>query len=70
MSQKFDISYDVRVLERNLKEGVITEKEYKEFLNGLEDISENAAVIETSLFSEVEEDTPGEESNESESEEE
>ena len=70
MTQKFDISYDVRVLERNLKEGVITEKEYNEFLNKLEDTSENAAPVETLLTNEEDEDTPGEESNESESEEE
>ena len=70
MPQKFDISYDVRVVERNLKEGVITEKEYKEFLNSLEDITENAAPIETLLVGEEDEDTAGEESNETESEEE
>ena len=69
MSHKFDISYDVRVLERNLKEGIITEKDYKEFLNKLEDISENAVPIETLPASEEEEDISGEENNESESEE-
>ena len=68
MTQKFDISYDVRVLERNLKEGVITEKQYNEFLNRLDDTSENAAPVETLLTNEEEEVTPGEESNEAESE--
>lgn len=70
MPQKFDISYDVRVLERNLREGVISEKDYKQFLNSLEDSSENAAPIETLPASEEEEETSGEANNETESEEE
>ncbi len=54
MPQKFDIKHDVRVLERNLKEGVLSKKEYEEFISKLEDISENAVPVETMLNSESE----------------
>lgn len=56
MPQKFDISFDVRVIDRNLREGVITEKEYKEFVNKLDDTAENAAPVETTLISEDEQE--------------
>ena len=56
MPQKFDISFDVRVIERNLREGVITEKQYKEFVNKLDDNSENASPVETTLIAEDEQE--------------
>ena len=33
--------FDLRTLERNLRDGVITEEEYREFLESLPDVSDN-----------------------------
>ncbi len=38
MKQRYEIPYDVRVIERDIREGVITKKDYEEFLKKLPDI--------------------------------
>lgn len=42
--------FDVRVLERKLKSGEITEKEYKKHLESLEDAGEFAEINEEQLL--------------------
>ncbi len=42
--------FDVRVLERKLKSGEITEKDYKKYLESLEDASEFAEINEEQLL--------------------
>ncbi len=44
MSRDESKMYDVRTLERNLRKGVITRKDYDKFLKGLPDRSDNVAV--------------------------
>lgn len=42
---KFDVIYDVRVIERNIRQGVIDKGDYENYLNSLEDQEENAVPI-------------------------
>ena len=42
--------FDVRVLERKLKSGEITEKEYKKYLESLEDGNEYTEINEEQLL--------------------
>lgn len=42
--------FDVRVLERKFKSGEITEKEYKKYLESLEDANEFAEINEEQLL--------------------
>lgn len=49
-----DIQFDKRLIEFNLKNGKISEAEYKQFLEGLEDSSSNS---ETVSFDETQEPT-------------
>ncbi len=49
-----DIQFDKRLIEFNLKNGKISEAEYKQFLEGLEDSSSNS---ETVRFDETQEPT-------------
>lgn len=37
--------FDIRLMERNLKNGLITEKEYQEFLKTLPDCSANIDIV-------------------------
>ncbi len=59
MKDKFDIDFDVRVVDRNIRDSKITRKEYDEKLEALEDISELAEplVIEDDTEQEQDEDT-------------
>ncbi len=40
-----NMKFDIRLMERNLKNGLITEKEYQDFLNGLPDCSQNIDLV-------------------------
>lgn len=63
--------FDVRVLERNLQKGLITEEEYEKHLADLEDVEENATVIEAEFVEGVlDEDEDEDEETEEETEEE
>jgi len=42
--------FDVRVLERKVKSGEITEKEYKKYLESLEDANEHVEINEEQLL--------------------
>ena len=42
MKDKFDIDFDVRVVDRNIRDNKITRKDYEKQLEALEDISELA----------------------------
>lgn len=39
--------FDTRVVERNMRRGLITQKDYQEYLESLEDNEDNAAPIES-----------------------
>ena len=66
MKQKFDIKFDVRVIDRNIRDGVINENDYNTHLKELEDVSENAEaiVIDDSDEEEIEEEIEVSSSNE------
>lgn len=59
MKDKFDIDFDVRVVDRSIRDSKITRKEYDEKLEALEDLSELAEplVIEDDTEQEQDEDT-------------
>lgn len=40
-----NMKFDIRLMERNLKNGLITEKEYQEFLKSLPDSSQNVDLV-------------------------
>jgi len=42
--------FDKRIIDRNLKNGSITPKEYQDYLKGLEDLAENAQRIRVPLY--------------------
>ncbi|NIP38325.1 MAG: hypothetical protein GWO07_05450 [Candidatus Dadabacteria bacterium] len=42
MKDKFDIDFDVRVVDRNIRDNKITRKDYEKQLDALDDISELA----------------------------
>jgi hypothetical protein len=65
-----DYHFDKRLIERNIDKGQISEDDYEQHLEGLEDASENAAVIEAEFEVDVlEEDDEQEESSDDETEE-
>ncbi|NMB77057.1 MAG: hypothetical protein GYA21_18245 [Myxococcales bacterium] len=43
------LKFDVRIMERNRKAGIISEEDAKRFLKGLKDASDNAASVEAQL---------------------
>jgi hypothetical protein len=45
MNQRYDLTYDVRVVERNLREGAIEKKDYEEYLKKLPDISDKGCPL-------------------------
>lgn len=55
MKDKFDIDFDVRVVDRNIIDSKITGKDYQQHLEALQDVSENAEplVIEEETEEEV-----------------
>ncbi|MCH8028349.1 MAG: hypothetical protein IH874_00235 [Candidatus Dadabacteria bacterium] len=54
-SHKFDLVYDVRVLEKCVREGVISKKDYGKFLKSLEDVEDKGEPLV------LEDETEGEE---------
>ena len=45
MKQRNEFDYDVRVIERNLRERVITKEEYEEHLKNLPDVSDEGCPL-------------------------
>ena len=37
---KEELDYDVRIVDRNIREGVVTKKEYDKYIKGLPDVEE------------------------------
>ena len=64
MKHRYEISYDVRVIERDIREGTITKKDYEEHLKKLADISEKGCPLvideETNQSSEITNSESGE----------
>lgn len=52
---KFDITYDVRVIGRNIREGLLSKEDYERYLESLEDASDKG------IFFRVDEEAPVEE---------
>ena len=48
--------YDVRLIERHIKEGLITEEDVKKHLQGVDDTEENADVIDMDVLLGVDHD--------------
>ncbi len=42
MKDKFDIDFDVRVVERNIRDSKISSKDYKKHLQNLDDLTDDA----------------------------
>lgn len=42
MKDKFDIDFDVRVVERNIRDSKISSKDYKKHLDNLDDLTDEA----------------------------
>ena len=47
--EKDDLRFDKRVIDRNLRSGVVSEDEFRRYLKKLRDVSEESALFETSL---------------------
>ncbi len=45
MNRRYDLTYDVRVVERNIREGAIAKKDYEEYLKKLPDISDKGCPL-------------------------
>jgi hypothetical protein len=45
MNQRYDLTYDVRVVERSLREGAIAKKDYEEYLKKLPDITDKGCPL-------------------------
>ncbi|GBD38508.1 hypothetical protein HRbin37_00759 [bacterium HR37] len=59
MKEKADLLFDVRVVERNIQEGIITREEYEEYLRKLPDVSDKGCplIIEDEENRETQEET-------------
>lgn len=53
-----ELKFDVRLLERNLAKGIVTEAEYQEFLKNLPDAAPNAENLEQSLAERLQKTLP------------
>ena len=42
---KFDITYDVRVIDRNLRENLLSKKDYEKHLKSLADMTDEAVPV-------------------------
>jgi hypothetical protein len=49
MSILENMKFDVRILERNRKAGIVSDEDIKRFVKGLKDASENAAPVDAQL---------------------
>jgi hypothetical protein len=45
MKHRYDLTYDVRVIERSLQEGAIAKKDYEEYLKKLSDVSDKGCPL-------------------------
>jgi hypothetical protein len=45
MKKRYEISHDVRVIERDIREGIITKKDYEEYLKKLHDVSDKGCPL-------------------------
>lgn len=62
MSDKDQKAFDTRVVERNIDKGLVTRDEYDEYLDGLDDVEDNAVSIEAEFEAGLfEDDEEGEE---------
>lgn len=59
MKEKADLLFDVRIVERNIQEGIITREEYEEYLRKLPDVSDKGCplIIEDEENRETQEET-------------
>lgn len=64
MAEQNEKLFDRRVVERNIDKGKMTRDDYKDFLEGLEDVEDNAETIESEfeegIFDDDEEDAEAE----------
>ncbi|MDJ0765778.1 MAG: hypothetical protein QNJ97_22530 [Myxococcota bacterium] len=49
------LKFDTRIIERNIKKGILSKKEYEAHLANLRDLSEESEPIEVSLYKEPQE---------------
>ena len=63
------MTFDVRILERKLRRGLISHKEYEKYLKSLPDRSENVAPIRFERRSSVQDEEPSEDMIDDEEEE-
>lgn len=63
------MTFDVRILERKLRRGLISHKEYEKYLKSLPDRSENTAPIRAEKRSPVPDEEPSEDLEDDEDEE-
>ncbi|MGM0555294.1 MAG: hypothetical protein ACQEVA_02850 [Myxococcota bacterium] len=56
MTEKNEKLFDTRVVERNIDKGLVTRKEYEEYLEGLDDVEDRAEVIEAEFEAGIFED--------------
>lgn len=61
MKDKFDIDYDVRVVERNIRDNKIKGKDYQNFLDNLQDLTDEAEPLV--IEDEAEQEQGGEQIN-------
>jgi hypothetical protein len=45
MKQRYEISHDVRIIDRDIREGIIAKKDYVEYLKKLPDISDKGCPL-------------------------
>jgi hypothetical protein len=51
MPVKAEMKFDKRILDRNLRAGIITKQEYQKHLDALKDLSDECATIESEITS-------------------
>ena len=66
MKRKYDIDYDVRIIERNVRDKAIPKEEYDKYLDSLPDVSDEGCplVIDEELREGVGDQSNGEEEGE------
>ena len=61
MTKKDELLYDVRIAERNIKDGSLSKKDYEKHLNSLSDVEDKGEILvieEDEINPEIELDTP------------
>jgi|GEM_PF-676540 len=74
---KEELDYDVRIVDRNIREGAVSKKDYDKYIKGLPDVEEKGEplvfedeIAEDEALLEQEQETPGEDAPEVEEKEE